>query len=159
MNLPTNRPTRIANNQQPSLRKMKEPRGHLQRKHLESVIIKCPVEVTVILAVVKQLKQLQIKPRNKSEASTGRESPEEICRGFNGIPLKPDFFLGFLCNCLSCFTTAKITFTSILYPQFIYDLYHTCIITLNGQWRASCYSNAVQHSGRMKSLRGNTTVI
>ena len=23
-----------------------------------------------------------------------------------------DFFLGFLCNCLSCFTTAKITFTS-----------------------------------------------
>ena len=25
-----------------------------------------------------------------------------------------DFFLGFLCNCLSCFTNAKITFTSIL---------------------------------------------
>ena len=29
------------------------------------------------------------------------------------------FFLGFLCNCLSCFTTAKITFTCILYLQFI----------------------------------------
>ena len=28
-----------------------------------------------------------------------------------------DFFLGFVCNCLSYFTTARITFTSILYPQ------------------------------------------
>ena len=34
-----------------------------------------------------------------------------------------DFFLGFLCNCLSCFTTAKITFTSFLYPQFINMIY------------------------------------
>ena len=40
------------------------------------------------------------------------------------------FFLGFLCNCLSYFTTAKITFTSIFYLQcmyiyiYIYDLYH-----------------------------------
>ena len=31
-----------------------------------------------------------------------------------------DFFLGFVCNCLSYFKTAKITFTSILYPQFTY---------------------------------------
>ena len=35
-----------------------------------------------------------------------------------------DVFLGFLCNCLSYFITAKITFTSILYPQFTHDLYH-----------------------------------
>ena len=34
-----------------------------------------------------------------------------------------DFFLGFLCNCLSWFTTAKITFTPNLYPQFIYMIY------------------------------------
>ena len=27
-------------------------------------------------------------------------------------------------DCLSCFTTAKISFTSILYPQFTHDLYH-----------------------------------
>ena len=40
-----------------------------------------------------------------------------------------DFFLGFLCNCLSCFTTAKITFTSILYLQFIYTIYIICIIS------------------------------
>ena len=66
----------------------------------------------MIFAVVKQLKQLQRKPRKKS--------------GFNGIPLKPrqissglsrpveasDLFLGFICNCFSCFTTAKITVTS-----------------------------------------------
>ena len=35
-----------------------------------------------------------------------------------------EFFLGFLCNYLSYFTTAKITFTSILYPaQFTRSLY------------------------------------
>ena len=28
-------------------------------------------------------------------------------------------FLSFLCNFFSCFTTAKITFTSIFYPHFI----------------------------------------
>ena len=31
-----------------------------------------------------------------------------------------DFFLGFLCNCFSCFTTVKITFT-ILFTVHIYD--------------------------------------
>ena len=33
---------------------------------------------------------------------------------------------GFICDCLSYFTTAKISFTSIFYPQFthIHDLYH-----------------------------------
>ena len=36
-------------------------------------------------------------------------------RSWVQIPLKNRyFFLGFLCNCFSCFTTAKITFTSIL---------------------------------------------
>ena len=35
-----------------------------------------------------------------------------------------EFFLGFICNCLSYFTTAKISFTFILYPQFTHDLYH-----------------------------------
>ena len=30
------------------------------------------------------------------------------------------FFLEFLCNSLNCSTTAKITFASFLYPQFIY---------------------------------------
>ena len=31
-----------------------------------------------------------------------------------------EFILGFLCNCFSCFITTKISFTSILYPQYIY---------------------------------------
>ena len=49
----------------------------------------------------------------------------ELTRSWVQIPLRPQiFFLGFLCNCLSCFTTAKITFTSIVYLQFIYyDFY------------------------------------
>ena len=34
-----------------------------------------------------------------------------------------EFFLGFLCNCLSYFTTVKISFTSILYPQFIHMIF------------------------------------
>ena len=34
-----------------------------------------------------------------------------------------DFFLGFVCNCLSYFTTAKISFTSILYPQFTHTIF------------------------------------
>ena len=42
----------------------------------------------------------------------------------------------FLCNCLSYFTTAKISFTSILYPQFthmifiIYNSRHCTALTL-----------------------------
>ena len=38
-----------------------------------------------------------------------------------------EFFLGFICNCLSYFTTAKISFTSMLYPQFthIWSLSYT----------------------------------
>ena len=32
-------------------------------------------------------------------------------------------FLGFICNCLSYFTTVKISFTSILYPQFTHMIF------------------------------------
>ena len=42
-----------------------------------------------------------------------------------------DFFLGFICNCLSYFITARITFTCILYPQFIYVIH---IICTSSQW-------------------------
>ena len=34
------------------------------------------------------------------------------------------FFPRFICNCLSCFTTAKISLTSILSAVHSYDLYH-----------------------------------
>ena len=33
-----------------------------------------------------------------------------------------EFFLRFLCNCLTCFITARITFTGILYPQCVHML-------------------------------------
>ena len=65
------------------------------------------IKVKVIFVVLKQLNQFQRKPRKIPEAST------------RSLRL----FLGFLSNCLSCFTTMKITFTSILYPQFIYMIY------------------------------------
>ena len=34
-----------------------------------------------------------------------------------------EFFLGFIYNCSSYFTTAKISFTSILYPQFTHMIF------------------------------------
>ena len=34
-----------------------------------------------------------------------------------------EFFLGFICSCLSCFTTAKISFTSIIYLQFTHMIF------------------------------------
>ena len=43
------------------------------------------------------------------------------------ITLTPqNFLLGFLCNCLSCFTTAKITFNSIHHSQCICIIYIIC---------------------------------
>ena len=35
------------------------------------------------------------------------------------------FFLGFICICLSYITTVKISFTSILYPQFTHMIFVT----------------------------------
>ena len=35
-----------------------------------------------------------------------------------------EFFLRFICTCSSYFTTVKISFTSILYPQFTHDHIH-----------------------------------
>ena len=42
-----------------------------------------------------------------------------------------EFFLSFICNCLSYFTTAKISFTCILYPQFTHVI---SIIYTSKQW-------------------------
>ena len=52
---------------------------------------------------------------------------------FNSVGAS-EFFLGFICNCLSYFTTAKISFTSILYLQFthmIFIIYTSCHSVLN----------------------------
>ena len=52
-----------------------------------------------------------------------------------------NFFLGFICNCLSYFTTEKITFTSILYPQFTHMI---CIIyTHNANQEICCHESCV----------------
>ena len=42
-----------------------------------------------------------------------------------------EFFLGFICNCLSYFTTVKISFTSILYPQFTHIIFIIIILFKN----------------------------
>ena len=99
------------------------------------------VQVKVIFAVVKQLEQLQRKPWKNLRLQ--RDSDHCVCvracvracvcviyiihisfhslhiAGINWTYHSSSFSLGFLCNCLSCFTTAKITFTCILSPQFI----------------------------------------
>ena len=79
------------------------------------IVIIIIIEVKVIFAVAKK-------------------APKNI-RGLIGMkqrdPVTDFFFLGFVCNCLSCFTTAKITFTSILYPQLIiYYLYHMHVVSI-----------------------------
>ena len=72
-----------------------------------------------MLTVLKQLKQLLRKPRNNSQASTGFK-PMTSTKVSGSNPIEAlEFFLGFLCNCFGCFVTARITFTSILYPQCI----------------------------------------
>ena len=58
------------------------------------------LEVKVILTVMKQLKQLK--------------TPGNI----PGWSLR--FFSELICNCFSCFITARITFISTLYPQCTY---------------------------------------
>ena len=37
-----------------------------------------------------------------------------------------EYFLGFICNCLSCFTTVKITFTST--PILVMECEENCLI-------------------------------
>ena len=37
-----------------------------------------------------------------------------------------EFFLGFICNCLSYFITARITFTCTLYPQCTHMIFIIC---------------------------------
>ena len=79
--------------------------------------------------------KLQIKPRKNSEAPTGFKSLTSAMLyrlSYEASPVAGqvrvqfihviwrewrDFFLGFICNCLSYFRTAKISFTSILYLQ------------------------------------------
>ena len=51
-----------------------------------------------------------------------------------------EFFLGFLCNCLSYFTTAKITFTSNVYIKLLLLLVATL---LGGQQQLFVYD--VEH--------------
>ena len=54
-----------------------------------------------------------------------------------------NFFLGFICNCLSYFTTAKISFTSILYPQLthmIFIIYTLCQSENLSSWVCTYYS-------------------
>ena len=67
--------------------------------------------------------------------SVGRAS-HQYRRG-HGFKSSLRFFLGF--NCLICFTTANITFTSILYPQFEYMIYILCMSYL------SCVGVNVMH--------------
>ena len=73
-----------------------EPEGTVLLRNLRqvSLVISCDEQGTIALFRISQA----------SEAS--------------------EFFLGFLCNCFSCFTTVRITFTSnSLYLQCIYMIY------------------------------------
>ena len=66
-----------------------------------------------------------------------------------------EFFLGFICNCLSYFITVKISFTSIFHPQFVYTIYIICtsslqlllvllLLHVNLQWSWGCMRACVR---------------
>ena len=79
------------------------------------------------LAVVKQLKQLQKKPRRLHSSRTGMVE----AMGLNPVKVS-EFFLDFLCNCYRCnFITERLTFhcNSLSTVHIIYDWYHTNIIS------------------------------
>ena len=48
--------------------------------------------------------------------------------GFKSVGAS-EFFLGFICNCLSYFIPARITFPHSLYLKCTHDLYHIHIVT------------------------------
>ena len=54
------------------------------------------------------------------------DSKTHLLYNFNILSVgASEFFLGFICNCFSYFTTAKISFTAILYPQFTHMIFIT----------------------------------
>ena len=59
---------------------------------------------------MKQLKQLQRKPRKNSEASMGFKPMTRTTEAMNPVEASKSF-LGFLNNCFSCYRTVRITFT------------------------------------------------
>ena len=61
---------------------------------------------------------------NKAFIDQSVEHRTGIAEVMGSSPIEAsEFFLGFICNCLSYFTTAKISFTSILYLQFTHMIF------------------------------------
>ena len=93
----------------------------------------------MISPFVKQLKQLQRKPRKNLRLQ-------------QDLSLRPigtsEFFLGFLCNCLSCFTTAKISFTSNMYSINLSGTFSGAYLvhTSRVQSHDRCMSQSIKHS-------------
>ena len=89
---------------------------NIKQKRSESDLLTC-----------EALKQLQRKPfiAQLVEHQTGITE----VMGSNPVAKASDFFLGFLCNCLSCFTTAN------LYLQFMYMIYIICNSSLNRNYK------------------------
>ena len=74
------------------------------------------------------------------------------------------FFLGFFCNCFSCFITTRITFTSILYLQCIYMIYIITVYTPLFIYSNRCKLNSlltyylVEHHTSILKVRGSNTI-
>ena len=68
-----------------------------------------------------------LKPRKNSECPTGFE-PTDTGAMLHQLSYEasPEAGQVRVCDCLSYVTTVKISFTSILYPQFTHDLSQTC---------------------------------
>ena len=73
------------------------------------------------------------------------------------IPLEPP---GFICNCLSYFITARVTFTCILYPQsthMIFIIYTSCNSHLTC-FRRGFIAQSVEHDTGIAEVMGSNPV-
>ena len=73
------------------------------------------------------------------------------------IPLEPP---GFICNCLSYFITARVTFTCILYPQsthMIFIIYTSCNSHLTC-FRRGFIAQLVEHRTGIAEVMGSNPV-
>ena len=97
--------------------------------------LSCGRYFRLISAVYWPWRSFPLKREERRSSHVSKNSPNDLVLGIINLfiilcskntcnPVKgSEFILGFLCNCFSCFITASIAFTCILYPQCIHMIY------------------------------------
>ena len=67
-------------------------------------------------------------PENTHTPGTKSKQLDSICRDYNCLTI-----IGLFCNCLSCFITARITFTRIITSMFNISHKHRCFLLVSNK--------------------------